>query len=48
MGAALEQAAGKIMENAAKVSPMRDRLIEGLLKIPCAHLSGDRRTAFPG
>ena len=35
-------------ENAAHLSAMRDRLIEGLLRIPHAALNGDAKKRLPG
>ena len=48
MAAALEEACAHIDENAAKVSALRDRLIEGLSKIPHAALNGDPVSRLPG
>ena len=48
MAAALEEACAHIDENAAKVSALRDRLIEGLSKIPHAALNGDLKNRLPG
>ena len=48
MAAALEEACAHIDENAAKVSALRDRLIEGLSKIPHAALNGDPKNRLPG
>lgn len=47
MAAALEEACAHIDENAAKVGAMRDRLIEGLSKIPHSALNGDRVNRLP-
>ena len=41
MAAALEDAIAHLEENTAKVSAMRDKLIEGLSKIPHSALNGD-------
>jgi cysteine desulfurase len=46
--AALEEAAAQLGESAAKVAAMRDRLIEGLLKIPRSRLTGDPVDRLPG
>ncbi len=48
MAAALKEAADHIDENAAKVSALRDRLIEGLSRIPHSALNGDPANRLPG
>ena len=48
MAAAFEDACSKIDENAAKLTKMRDRLIEGLSKIPHSILNGDAKKRLPG
>lgn len=48
MAAALTEACGKTEENAAKISAMRDRLIEGLSQIPHSALNGDPKNRLPG
>ncbi len=48
MAAALEEACAHMKENAARVSAMRDRLIEGLSKIPHSALNGDPVHRLPG
>ena len=48
MAAALEEACAHIDENAAKVGAMRDKLIEGLSKIPHCALNGDPVNRLPG
>ena len=48
MAAALEEACAHIDENEAKVSALRDRLIEGLSKIPHCALNGDPVSRLPG
>jgi cysteine desulfurase len=48
MVAALEDAIAHLDENAAKVTAMRDRLIEGLSKIPHSALNGDANHRLPG
>ena len=48
MAAALEEACAHMDENAAKVTAMRDRLIEGLSKIPHSALNGDPVNRLPG
>ncbi len=48
MAAAFEEACLNLGENAAKVSAMRDRLIEGLSRIPHSELNGDRLSRLPG
>ena len=48
MAAALEEACTRMDENAAAVSRLRDRLIDGLSKIPHCALNGDRERRLPG
>lgn len=48
MAAALGEAVSKIDENTAKLIALRDRLIEGLLKIPHTILNGDPIHRLPG
>lgn len=48
MVAALKEAKANIDANAEKVSALRDRLIEGLEKIPHSALNGDRTKRLPG
>lgn len=48
MAAALEEAVSKLDKTAAKLIPMRDRLIEGLLEIPHTILNGDAEKRLPG
>ena len=48
MAAALKDAVEHLEENAAKVSALRDRLIEGLSKIPHSSLNGDSLNRLPG
>ena len=48
MTAALEDAVAHLEENTAKVSAMRDKLIEGLSKIPHSALNGDAHNRLPG
>lgn len=48
MAAALEDSCSRIDENYAAVSHLRDRLIEGLLKIPHCALNGDPDNRLPG
>ena len=48
MSEALTESAGKMEENAAYMSKMRDRLIEGLKKIPHSALNGDPVHRLPG
>ena len=48
MVAALKEANANIDANAEKVSALRDRLIEGLKKIPHSALNGDRTKRLPG
>ena len=48
MAAALKDACDHIDENMPRVAAMRDRLIEGLSKIPHCALNGDRVNRLPG
>lgn len=48
MAAALKEANDCIAENTAKVTALRDRLIDGLLKIDCSRLNGDPTQRLPG
>ena len=48
MAAALEDSCSRIDENYEAVSHLRDRLIEGLLKIPHCALNGDPDNRLPG
>ena len=48
LAAALEEACSSIDTNAAKLTALRDRLIEGLDKIPYGELNGDRTRRLPG
>lgn len=48
MNAAFSEACKKIDANAAKVSVLRDRLIEGLSKIPHSAPNGDLQNRLPG
>ncbi|MGN8876739.1 cysteine desulfurase NifS [Pseudoflavonifractor sp. HCP28S3_F10] len=48
MAAALEEATAHLEENAAYVSGLRDKLIDGLSKIPHSRLNGDRDRRLPG
>lgn len=47
MTVALEEAVASIEKNAAKLTSLRDRLIEGLDKIPYGELNGDRKNRLP-
>lgn len=48
MAAALKEANDRMAENTAKVTALRDRLIDGLLKVECSRLNGDRTQRLPG
>ena len=48
MAAAMKEACDHIDENAARVSAMRDKLIEGLSKIPHSAVNGDLKHRLPG
>ena len=47
MAAALEEACENMTANAKKLTKLRDRLIDGLLKIPHSKLNGDRNKRLP-
>ena len=47
MAAALEQATARLDDYAAKLTPLRDKLIAGLDKIPYSELNGDREHRLP-
>lgn len=46
--AALDEAVGKLEETNARLTKLRDRLIEGLLTIPHSILNGDKSSRLPG
>ena len=48
MAAALEDACANMAAHSAKVTALRDKLIEGLSKIPHCTLNGDRVNRLPG
>ncbi len=48
MAAALKEANDHLPENMAKMTKLRDRLIDGLLKIESSRLNGDRAHRLPG
>ena len=48
MAAALEESTARMAENAAHMTAMRDRLIEGLREIPHCALNGDETARLPG
>ena len=48
LAAALEESVNGLDESMARISKMRDRLIEELLKIPYSHLTGDPVNRLPG
>ena len=48
MAAALKDACSKIDENSAKISALRDKLINGLSLIPHSALNGDKYNRLPG
>ncbi len=48
MAAALKESAAAMEKNAAHMSVLRDRLIEGLKEIPHSALNGDARKRLPG
>ena len=48
MAAALEEACAAINENGAKLTALRDRLIQGLEQIPYSELNGDPTHRLPG
>ncbi len=48
MSAALEEACSKLKENGEYLTRLREKLIDGLLKIPHSKLNGDRSRRLPG
>ena len=48
MATALKEAIAHMPENTAKLTALRDRLIDGLLQIPHSALNGDRAQRLPG
>ncbi len=48
MAAALKESCAHLEENMEKVSAMRDRLIDGLSRIPCSRCNGDPDHRAPG
>ncbi len=48
MAAALEEAASLMDEEASRLSKMRDRLMEGILKLPHTRINGSRAHRLPG
>ena len=48
MAKALKDACSNIDQYSARLTPLRDRLIEGLNKIPYSELNGDRENRLPG
>ena len=48
MAAALQEAVDRMDENAKKVAALRDKLIDGALKMPETILNGDRVKRLPG
>ncbi len=48
LSVAMQHACSTIEDRAARLTPLRDKLIEGLAKIPLSHLNGDRDHRLPG
>ena len=48
LAAAMEEACSTIDQRIARLTPMRDKLIDGLLKIPRSRLNGHREHRLPG
>ncbi len=48
MAAALTEACENMEQNAARVTALREKLIDGLSRIPYAELNGDRKNRLPG
>lgn len=48
LAVAVEEATKDIAEKAAIITPRRNRLIDGLLKLPYTRLNGDRDKRLPG
>lgn len=48
LGVAIENATKNISERNSKIIPRRNRLIDGILKLPYTRLNGDREKRLPG
>lgn len=48
MAAALTEANDTLAQNTAKLTALRDRLIDGLLQVESSRLNGDRQSRLPG
>ena len=48
MAAALTEATEHLAQNTAKLTALRDRLIDGLLQVESSRLNGDRNSRLPG
>ncbi len=48
LGEAITAAVEKMAEETPRVTALRDRLIDGLVKLPKVHLNGDRQHRLPG
>ena len=48
MAAAMEEACENLVKNGEKLTRLREKLIDGLLKIPHSKLNGDRVSRLPG
>lgn len=48
MAAALTEANDALAQNTAKLTALRDRLIDGLLQVESSRLNGDRQSRLPG
>lgn len=48
LGVAIENATKNISERNSKIIPKRNRLIDGILKLPYTRLNGDREKRLPG
>ncbi len=48
LSVAMERACSTIEEHRARLTPLRDKLIDGLSKIERSHLNGDRTCRLPG
>lgn len=48
MAAALEESCRRMDEDGRKLTELRERLIDGLLRIPHSRLNGDRKRRLPG
>ena len=48
MAAALQEAVDELDSESKRLSALRDQLLDGLSKLPCAQVTGDRENRLPG